>query len=93
MKKQANFRLVVFPKKWWSHDFANVDDVMNLKKEILRHCDNVEEIEEHFDFACSFCGSIWETEASGEPVCCQKARAEWAAAIASASAAAHVDRP
>lgn len=47
----------------------------DLKTEILRHCDNVENavIAYTRTEVCEFCESQWEVDDAGIPMCCQEA--------------------
>lgn len=52
-----------------------------LRASIKRHCDGLNDIYIARDFVCSCCGSTWETDDKGEPVCCNAAQKEWAAVV------------
>ena len=49
-----------------------------LKSAIKRHCDGHTNVWIEWDEQCSYCKLRWETEPSGEPVCCAKAQEDWA---------------
>jgi hypothetical protein len=50
-----------------------------IKSDIKRHVDQVGSVYVDFDtvLSCSFCNCEWETDANGEPLCCDEAVDEW----------------
>lgn len=44
-----------------------------LVAELKRHCNYYEDSSIQSVFECSFCGSDWEVDLKGIPVCCDKA--------------------
>ena len=76
MKVEANFRVVCVPLPPYWHGKPEKEDAEMLLRNIDRHC-SVIDIKVESDWVCSFCGSPWETEQSGEPMCCRAAQTEW----------------
>ncbi|KKN77018.1 hypothetical protein LCGC14_0365100 [marine sediment metagenome] len=86
MKKtiQDNYRVEIYPAQLI---ISSVKDINEYDKDICqgiladinRHVDNIGEAEVVCDTKdiCTHCESIWETEESGEPVCCNEAIHEW----------------
>ena len=70
MKKQSNFRVIVYP---YNRIYEpKLQDALELAESIRRHCDTSKADVEH-DVVCSFCESMWEVSENGCPLCCQKA--------------------
>ena len=74
MKIYNNFRVISYPDVGIRE--SDIDDAKELEKSILRHCD-VERTELKRDEFCSFCGSTWEEDESGMPMCCNNAIDEY----------------
>ena len=78
--KKDNPRVILTPHYFnWEGEKAIVKLCEDIAKDVKRHIDGVSEIHTEWDVEeiCSFCGLTWEIEASGEPVCCEKAQEEW----------------
>lgn len=83
MKITSAKYLIVEPHKTLAYSSVRISE-----DEYLRLCKDVKEaIERHVDHfgnvyiateqICSYCKYLWETEDSGEPVCCEKAQEEF----------------
>jgi hypothetical protein len=84
MRVALNFRVVASVDESYSFetDAAKKQLVFakrakELEAEIRRHCDGFAQTWIEYDSECSHCGLSWETEKTGEPVCCTKAQEEW----------------
>ena len=88
---KTNWRVVIEPddrfawRHWDESDYRQACE--KVLAQVKRHVDNSEDASVKFDTEelCEFCKSEWETEESGEPLCCGKAVDEWKAAQAQAS--------
>ena len=55
-------------------------DAESLKEQVKRHCD-ANHVWVEWDTVCEHCGRAWEVDSNTkEPVCCDKAQQEFAAA-------------
>ena len=82
--KAENYRVVVEPRMYTHirRDFTEKqyrDACNGIIEQIKRHVDNVLYVEIKFDseYVCEFCGSTWEEDENGEPMCCGKAQEEF----------------
>ena len=84
MKIKTEFRVcATVDDHTWEKDPVKREKVVQqradaLKTEIKRHCDGYTSLWIEWDLECSYCKRAWETEPSGEPVCCNKAQEDWA---------------
>ena len=82
--KKENIRLEVtyggyYNKGILSSEETQISDLEYLKHEITDHMPdslNMEVIWDSVEY-CSFCNSSWETEDTGEPICCNEAIKAW----------------
>ena len=79
----SNYRVIIDPQIWKSYcEKGSQDDRWNratcqgIIQDIERHVDDVGYVEYDYDeySECSFCGSEWEEDEEGIPMCCQQAK-------------------
>ena len=73
---KENFRVVITPDMFLrTTDRQKQDACELLAKDIKRHIDGFDDIEVTWDTVerCEYCKEIWETDAEGSPLCCNKA--------------------
>lgn len=84
MRVKTEFRVcAVVDDDTWEQDPVKRAAILQgraeaLKADIKRHCDGYTNVWIEWDSRCSYCKLNWETEPSGEPVCCAKAQEDWA---------------
>ena len=83
MKQRENFRVVASVNEREPYrkltEREKEHKAKILKEQIVRHCD-ADDVHIEWDTVCSNCGRSWEEDSNTkEPVCCNKAQAEFAA--------------
>ena len=84
MKLKTGFRVCATVDDYtWEKDPVKRANILqqradDLKADIKRHCDGHTSVWVEWDSECSYCKRNWETDESGEPVCCAKAQEDWA---------------
>lgn len=79
--QKTNWRVVIEPddkyRRWDERGYREACE--EILAQVKRHVDDNQYARVEFDTeeACEFCKYTWETEESGEPVCCGKAIEEW----------------